>query len=123
MKLKVSIALSLFILSLQASAQWIQKANFPATAKAKSAAFTIGNKIYVIGGVDNAGNVLNNFWEYDIPSDTWTQKPDFPGPERYGAASFVLNNKGYIATGGNDFGYLDDLWEYNPVTDSWIQKT
>lgn len=122
MKLKVCIALILFLLSLKAPAQWIQKANFPGTAKAKSTAFTIGSKIYVMGGVDNAVNVLNNFWEYDIPSNTWTQKPDFPGPERYGAVSFVINNKGYIATGANDFGYLDDLWEYNPATDAWLQK-
>lgn len=123
MKLKFVIALSILFLSLKAPAQWIQKANFAGTAKAKSIAFTIGNKIYVMGGVDNSVNILNNFWEYDILSDTWTQQPDFPGPERYGAVSFVLNNKGYIATGANDFGYLDDLWEYDPAIGSWIQKT
>jgi N-acetylneuraminic acid mutarotase len=76
----------------------------------------------MVGGVNNSGNTLGDFWEYDIPSNTWLQKVDFPGGARYGAASFVLNGKGYIAAGGNDFGYLDDLWEYDPVTDNWIQR-
>jgi N-acetylneuraminic acid mutarotase len=123
MKAKSIIIFFFFLLSIRVSAQWIQKSNFPGAAKAKSAAFTIGNKIYVMGGVDNSGNVLNDVWEYDIPSDTWLQKPNFPGPERYGAASFVLNNNGYIAAGGNDFGYLDDLWEFLPVSGTWIQRS
>lgn len=121
--MKIKLPILFLLLSLSGSAQWLQKANFPGTSKAKSTAFTIGNKIYVMGGVDNFSNILKDFWEYDIPSDSWTQKPNFPGPERYGATSFVLNNKGYIAIGGNDFGYLDDLWEYDPLTGNWNQKT
>ncbi len=50
------------------------------------------------------------------------KNPNFPGPERYGAVSFVLNGKGYVATGGNDFGYLDDLWQYDPVTGVWVRR-
>jgi len=123
MKTKLLILLSISLWSLSSSAQWSPRANFPGIAKSKSTAFTIGNKIYVMGGVDNAAAIYKDFWEYDIPSNTWAHRPDFPGPERYGAVSFVLNNKGYIATGGNDFGYLDDLWEYNPSTGSWAQKT
>ena len=122
MKLRLFILFTLLCFQIS-SAQWLQRANFPGTAKAKSTSFTIGNKIYVVGGVDNAATILRDFWEYNISSNTWTQNPDFPGDERYGAVSFVLNNKGYIATGGNDFGYLDDLWEYNPLTTSWVQKT
>jgi N-acetylneuraminic acid mutarotase len=123
MKNKLLLLLSISFSSLLATAQWSPAPGFPGVAKSKSTAFTIGDKIYVMGGVDNAAGVLKDFWEYDIPSNTWTHKADFPGPERYGAVSFVINNKGYIATGGNDFGYLDDLWEYNPSTSSWIQKT
>src|SRR5690349_9464443 len=123
MKPKMYTVICMLFLWTTGSAQWLQRANFPGIAKAKSTAFTIGNKIYVLGGVDNTSNILGDFWEYDITSNTWTQDPSFPGPERYGAASFVINNKGYIATGGNDFGYLDDLWEYNPQTGMWTQKT
>ncbi len=121
--MKTAVIIAGIFFSISANGQWTSRAAFPGTAKAKSAAFTIGNKIYVVGGVDNFSTILADFWEYDIPSDTWTQKPAFPGPERYGAAAFVINNTGYIACGGNDFGYLDDLWEFNPVTNAWTQRT
>jgi N-acetylneuraminic acid mutarotase len=123
MKSKLPLLFAILLSSLTAPAQWSPKANYPGIAKAKSTAFTIGSKIYVVGGVNSSGATLNDFWEYDISSNTWTQQPNFPGPERYGAVSFVLNNKGYVATGGNDFGYLDDLWQYDPLTATWIQKT
>ncbi|CAN5369450.1 hypothetical protein BH11BAC2_BH11BAC2_02480 [soil metagenome] len=123
MKKTISILLTLILMAFQMSAQWAPRAAFSGIAKAKSTSFTIGSKIYVMGGTDNSGVILNDFWEYDIPTNSWLQKPNFPGPERYGAASFVINGKGYIATGGNNFGYLDDLWEYNPLTSQWIQKS
>jgi N-acetylneuraminic acid mutarotase len=123
MKIKLQLLFTCFLFSLAVSAQWVQKANFPGTARAKAVSFTINNKVYVMGGVSNSSVILHDFWEYDISSDTWTAKPAFPGPERYGASSFVVNNKGYIATGGNDFGYLDDLWQYDPSAGSWIQRT
>ena len=123
MKSGIYVLLSLLMLSLNADAQWLRQTDFAGVAKAKSAAFTIGNKIYVIGGVDSNSVVRNDFWEYDITGDSWIQLPDFPGQERYGAATFVLNGKGYIATGANDFGYLDDLWEYTPISGTWVQKT
>lgn len=123
MRSKLLFLLLLLIGIGSASAQWIQRANFNGTSRAKSTSFTIGDKIYVLGGVDANGSVLGGFFAYDIPTNTWTQLPAFPGPDRYGATAFVLNNKGYVATGGNDFGFLDDLWQYDPVAGTWQQKT
>jgi len=123
MKNKLFSLVTAMLLSLASNAQWAPRTGFPGIAKAKSTAFTIGNKIYVMGGIDNASGILRDFWEYDIQGNTWVQRQSFPGPERYGAVSFVLNNKGYIATGANDFGFLDDLWEFDPVTGAWNQKT
>ena len=113
----------LLSLSFSSSAQWTARTSFPGTSRAKATAFTIGSKIYLVGGVANSGLILRDFWEYDISTNTWLQKPAFPGPERYGATSFVLNGQGYVATGGNDNGYLDDLWQFDPASGTWIQKT
>src|SRR4249919_1295317 len=101
MKLRLLLLLTSLFLSVTLSAQWIQKATFPGTARSKSTSFTIDNKIYVMGGITNSLAILNDFWEYDITNNTWIQKPDFPGPERYGAVSFVINNIGYVSTGAN----------------------
>ncbi len=73
--IKLRILIGIFFLSAAASAQWVQKAGFTGGSKSKATAFTIGNKIYVLGGVNNAALVLNDFWEYDITANTWTQKP------------------------------------------------
>src|SRR5689334_6179344 len=120
MRLTFTLLVSLFFLN-NVSAQWQSKASFPGTAKAKSTAFTIGSKVYVVGGVNNFGAELSDFWEYDISSNTWTMKPPFPGGARYGATSFVINNMGYVGTGGSSNGYFYDLWQYNPATGTWIQ--
>lgn len=122
MKLRITTIITILFFSNFVMAQWVQRAAFPGVSRAKAASFTIGNKIYVIGGISNSVVVLRDFWEYDITTNSWSQKANFPGEERYGAATFVLNGRGYIATGGNDFGFLDDLWEFNPLTDTWAQR-
>jgi N-acetylneuraminic acid mutarotase len=104
------------------NAQWVQHTSMPGVARAKATSFTIGDTIYIMGGITTNGLILDDFWAYSISTDTWLQKPDFPGEERYGGASFVINGKGFISTGGNDFGYLWDLWQYNPPTGTWMQK-
>lgn len=123
MNLKICAFLCALCMSVAVSAQWTAKASFPGTPRARSVSFTIGHKMYVMGGYANTGQVLKDFWEYNTDTDTWTQKPNFDGPERYGAAAFVIDTIGYIATGANDFGYLDDLWQYDPSNGNWTQLT
>lgn len=108
--------------SLHATAQWTARAPFPGIARAKSTSFTVGDKIYLLGGVTASSLILSDFWEYDITANTWTQKPDFPGQERYGAVSFVINDTAYISCGGNNNTYHDDMWQYVPATGFWYQR-
>lgn len=122
MKTKLILVLLATVVTLNINAQWVQKAPFPGIARAKAASFTIGNKVYLMGGITAANQVLKDFWEYNITTNVWTQKPQFPGPERYGATAFVMNGSGYIATGGNDNTFLDDMWAYQPLTGTWLQR-
>lgn len=121
MKIKLTLFLILFI-STSTLAQWVSRAPFPGIARAKAVSFSVGDTLYVMGGVTNTNSVLKDFWKYDVNGNSWTQMPDFPGEERYGATSFILGNTGYVATGGNDNGYLDDLWQYIPSTAQWVQR-
>ncbi len=121
--MRSNLLFGFILLAITANAQWSTRASLPGIARAKAASFNINDKIFMMGGVNNSNVVLNDFWQYDITSDSWTQKTNFPGAERYGAVSFVLNNFGYIVAGGNDNGYLDDLWEYDPANNFWLQKT
>ncbi|MCE3227359.1 MAG: type sorting protein [Bacteroidetes bacterium] len=101
-------------------AQWIQKTNFGGTARAASAAFSLGNKVYLFGGTDNFQ--LQDFWEYDITTDVWTQKANFPGGFRAGSSTFTIGTKAYLGLGSNTNFYYNDLWEYDQTTDTWTQK-
>ena len=79
---------------------------------------------YFAGG-HGTGYLLNEFWEYNINTDTWTQKPNFPFAPRSFGISFSLCEKGYLGTGNDGSGitYLSDFWEYDLLTGNWTQKT
>src|SRR6188768_1909069 len=116
MRLTILLFLAVFSF-LSSSAQWIQKSSFPGGGRTKATTFQIGNKMYLVGGLNSSNIILRDVWEYNMSNDSWSRKGDFPGPERYGAVGFVISDFGFIATGGNDNGYLDDLWKYDPIAD------
>ncbi len=121
-KIKCSLFAVLLLSNLNGFAQWTTKTNFGGTARTFSMSFTIRTKIYVGGGFDGSGNLFDDFWEYDQPTDTWTQKANFPWGARSAGTAFSIGNKGYLGLGTNGSTYLDDFWEYDPANDSWIQK-
>lgn len=107
---------------------WTKKTNFPGSARFRAFAVvdTINKKIYYGCGDDGGSSYLNDFWVYDIGTDTWTQKTSFPGGQRSGPCGFYLNGYIYWGTGnGNDGVYeaTHDWWKYDPTSDTWTQVT
>ena len=108
---------------------WAQLANMPGVARRNAVAFTIGNKAYVGTGVDSsvapAGNILNDFYEYDPLNNTWTQVANYPGQASgvYFATGFNAGGKGYVCGGklGSDW-YTSKLYEYKPSVDTWAER-
>src|SRR5437773_784165 len=100
---------------------WTQKASFPGLGRELPVSFVIGNKGYVGCGVYISNTNLDDFWEYDPPTNVWTQKGSLPGAGRYTGVGFSLNGKGYFGTGISGV-YLKDVWEYDPVLNKWTQK-
>ncbi len=102
---------------------WVQKADFPGTARCATVFFTIGNKGYMGTGFENI--LKKDFWEYDPVLDSWTQKADLTGPQRFNAAHFSIGNKGYVGLGSSTYPFytwVTDFWEYNPASNTWVQK-
>jgi N-acetylneuraminic acid mutarotase len=111
---------------------WTQKANFAGLRRTSATGFSVNNKGYVACG--NAGNFLNDLWEFDPGSapgglGTWTQRPSFPGLGREHAVSFTIGNKAYVGTGSYVLSgrqHLNDFWEYDPgtfgSTGTWTQR-
>lgn len=123
---KLCLVTIIFFVSLAAKGDyWTQMASFGGTARFGCFYFSIGTKGYIGSGSTSYQpyNFVNDFWEYDVNTNSWSQKANFPGPGRYGAIDFSIGTKGYVGTGWNQVTpLLNDFWQYDQATNSWSQK-
>lgn len=91
--------------------------NFGAGMRHSAGAFTIGDKVYIAGGLSHYTTSLgrtDDLWEYNPATDSWTQKTSL-GTYMFDPVSFELDGLGYIIEGTS-------MWAYNPATNSWASK-
>ncbi|MCF6242994.1 MAG: hypothetical protein L3J74_16830, partial [Bacteroidales bacterium] len=72
--------------------------------------------------VDFVGETEQEFWEYNLETNTWKRLNNYPGQEGRASTGFSINGKGYIMGGylnPDPLTYIKDIWEYTPETDSW----
>ena len=74
------------------------------TPRTEITATNIGNDIYVIGGFDKSGNVLDTVEVYNINNDSWKTVSPLPQPLHHTAAS-SSNGKIYVIG-----GYTNNNW-------------
>jgi N-acetylneuraminic acid mutarotase len=83
----------------------------------------IGDNIYVIGGLDKSGKVLDTVEVYNI-NDTWKTVAPLPQPLHHTAAS-SLNGKIYVIGGStttiDNWVPSNKLFIYGPIEDKWIE--
>ncbi len=89
------------------------------TARGGGGAATIGDRIYVVGGLAG-GQAVADAWAYEPDTDTWTPLADLPTPRDHLGVAAV---DGLVyAVGGRDGtigGHTDRMDIYDPATDSW----
>ena len=114
---------------------WSQKADFGGAARSGAVGFSIGTKGYIGTGVansyDGTPNQYNDFWEYDVATNTWTRKDDMGVAPRMGAVAFSIGTMGYVGSGyvyDNTFGVLgwsrtNAFWGYDQEGDYWRKMT
>lgn len=102
---------------------WTKKSDFPGAPRVKAIGVTIGSKAYVgLGSISpQAGNPVNDFWEYDISGDSWKQLASFPGRapnDLFCVAidSFIYTTEGYSAS-----QFSSDTYRYDPKTNTWTK--
>ncbi|QIL38630.1 T9SS type A sorting domain-containing protein [Pedobacter sp. HDW13] len=111
--------------SFTVTKSWTKRAEHGGLVRSNAAVFSIGKKIYMVGGKTKNDVLLKDNWEYDPVSDTWAQKADLPGKARWGASAFTIKNKGYVVAGGGRFyggTNLKDVWQYDADQNTWVQK-
>ncbi|MDB5047028.1 MAG: Kelch repeat type 1-containing protein [Fibrobacteres bacterium] len=79
---------------------------------------SLGEKIYVIGGVDGTGVALDLVQEYNPATDTWATRTAMPTKrEHVGAA--VLDSLIYVSSGRLATTSMGKLEAYSPASDKW----
>lgn len=122
--MKYLILILIFSSQLFFGQTWLQLDNFPGTARDDGTSFKIGNKVYCGIGLEVGWTCPNDFYSFDLSTETWSTSTSFPNTQqRQYACGFSLNGKGYVFGGvACDNTFLNDLWEYDTLTTNWTQK-
>jgi N-acetylneuraminic acid mutarotase len=113
----------LFFISILASPSlaqsWSEGAPMP-TARSEITATNMGDYIYVIGGFDGSGDVLDVVEIYNIQNNSWKSTAPLPEPLHHTAATshegkiYVIG--GYIS---REWIPTNQLFIYEPVKNQW----
>jgi len=106
------------------SGYWTTKNPMP-TPRGNLACASMGDKIYVIGGMSYSGYTgLKTLEVYDISTDTWNQFADMP-TGRWGPSAVEFNGKIYVfgGTTGTATTVYASVEVYDPQTNTWITKS
>jgi uncharacterized repeat protein (TIGR01451 family) len=97
------------------SETWTAAADLP-TPLTGMAAVAYDGKLYLFGGVDDAGQANDRVLVYDPASDRWQFRAPMPGGGRYFVAAAAIAGKIYVAGGFPD---LPTTEVYDPARDAW----
>ena len=123
MKTKLITVILCCIYSSFFGQDWNQLTDFSGTARDDGTTFTIGNKVYCGTGLQVGWTCTNDFYAFDLVSETWSTIAPMPSTmERQYAFSSSISDEGFVFGGINDAGdFLNDLWKYNSISNSWLQ--
>ncbi len=114
------------LLSVDASAGWIQRASLGSIGRHRLSCVGVGNFGYAgIGHVNGTGveTYYSDWWQFNPGTNVWTQKADFPGNfgnGELGCHAWEFNNYAYVGLGELQ---KRALYRYDPETNSWQQMT
>ncbi len=99
------------------SKTWQELASKP-TAVTNISAITLDDRVYVPGGYDTDGRVLDILEIYDAANDAWLTGASLPSP-LCAYAITIQNGLIYVLGGWDGVNYLDDVFCYDPEQDTW----
>ena len=85
--------------------------------------FAYNGEGYIFGGINGAGEYLNDLWKYSPGTDQWTFVSEMPAEGRGGMSHFILDDKVYIVGGKSLFNPSElECWEFDLVNFVWTYK-
>jgi serine/threonine protein kinase len=117
------------------AAQSVSSANAPTTLRSNHSMVwdSQDNQLFVFGGIDDQGNLLNDLWSFSPATQTWRElnastastalchTSNVPAPRMNAAMVWDSVDQQLLLYGGvgaNDH-YLGDLWSYSPAAGTW----
>jgi len=100
---------------------WTAKAPLTGRGRGNTAAVTVGDKMYLLGGQHPSLQTVDWVDEYDPIANTWTVRANMPTNRRYLSAA-ESGGKIY-AFGGGNYSAVDVVEEYDPSTNTWASRT
>jgi len=97
--------------------QWDTRAEKPTPVQSAEAAL-VGEKIYVPGGLNAAGNALNILEIYDPRSDSWESGASIPS-DMGGYALTTYEGRLFLFGGWNGKEFSSSVYAYDPIGDVW----
>lgn len=97
--------------------QWVPLADKP-RAVANIGAVSLGGVVYVPGGYDADGRVLDILEIYDTRTDTWAAGPSLPAP-RCAYALAAVQEQVYLFGGWDGRRYTNSVFRYDPLSERW----
>ena len=99
---------------------WTEKSPMP-TARYNLASAVVNDKIYVMGGQGESGQIFDVVEIYDPAGDSWSTGSPMPAP-RAGHTCTAVDSKIYVIGGYSDGGTHNTVWEYEPQSGVWARK-
>ena len=96
---------------------WDQLASCPCNERTHPALVAHNGKVYVGLGGGQFGN-LDDWWIYDIATDSWEVGARFPGAPRHHPYQFGMGDFIYVGL-GHGASIYNELFRYDPATDTW----
>src|SRR5207253_3188100 len=121
--LELSLVFVFFLRSLTGASEtlpgkWELRAPMP-SARTEVAAAELGGKIYVMGGYEKGGDLVE---EYDPKNDTWRTRAPLPKALHHIGAAAV-NGKIYVIGGYiSGVGPVATVYEYDAAADRWRSR-
>ena len=115
--------LLLLLLPTLARAQWMTRAPLPSPHQ-EVGVTEAGGHVYVVGGIDDAGQMFNRFVRYDPALDSWESLPALPAPQPLHHVATASVDGMVFAIGGlrQDFSPVNLVYRFDPVTGAWTQR-
>lgn len=111
-----------------ASDTWQQHPDLPGLPRHHPYHFAVGGAVYTgLGHGNGPGtNIYNDWYRWDLSTESWQQMSDFPDQGRVAGTQFSVNDRGFVLSGDGDNHYTmptGEFWEYDYITDTWTELT